>query len=116
MKIITHFNIIRFTCPFLYRSNIWRYITFTNDPILRKLSDGRTDGQTDRWTQMDESDFIACCPNNVEHPKQPVSPSLLKEIGFNYHQDVKGFFDAYDVPSYLIINNTYVCSHQQVCN
>ena len=34
----------------------------TNDPILRKL-DGQTDGQ------MDESDFIGCCPTNVERPK-----------------------------------------------
>ena len=30
----------------------------TNDPILRKLSDGRTD----------ESDFTGCCPTNVECP------------------------------------------------
>ena len=35
----------------------------TNDPILRRLSDGRTDGQTD------ESDFIGRCPTNVERPK-----------------------------------------------
>ena len=34
----------------------------TNDLILRKLSDGRTDGQTD------ESDFIGRCPTNVELP------------------------------------------------
>ena len=34
----------------------------TNDPILRKLSDGRTDGQTD------ESDLIGRCPTNVERP------------------------------------------------
>ena len=31
----------------------------TNDPILRKLSDGRKDGQTDR--QMDKSDFVGRC-------------------------------------------------------
>ena len=56
----------------------------TNDPILRKLSDGRMDGRTDgqkdrqsdtqadRQTdrQMDESDFIGCCLTNVERPKQ----------------------------------------------
>ena len=35
----------------------------TNDPILRKLSDGRTDGQTD------ESDFTGRGPTNVERPK-----------------------------------------------
>ena len=35
----------------------------TNDPILRKLSDGRTDGQTDK------SDFIGRCPTNVERPE-----------------------------------------------
>ena len=34
----------------------------TNDLILRKLSGGRTDGQTD------ESDFIGRCPTNVERP------------------------------------------------
>ena len=34
----------------------------TNDPILRKLSDGWTDGQTD------ESDFIGRCPTNIERP------------------------------------------------
>ena len=34
-----------------------------NDPILSKLSDGRTDGQTD------DSDFIGRCTTNVEHRK-----------------------------------------------
>ena len=33
----------------------------TYDPILRKLSDG--------LTETDKSDFIGCCPNNVERPK-----------------------------------------------
>ena len=32
------------------------------DPILRKLNDGRTDGQTD------ESEFTGRCPTNVERP------------------------------------------------
>ena len=36
----------------------------TNDPILRKLNDGRTDGRTDG--QTDESDFIVPCPTNVK--------------------------------------------------
>ena len=35
----------------------------TNDPILRKVSDGQTDGQTD------ESDFIGRCTTKVERPK-----------------------------------------------
>ena len=35
----------------------------TNGPILRKLSDGQMDGQTD------ESDFIGRCPTNVERSK-----------------------------------------------
>ena len=35
----------------------------TNDPILWKFSDRRTDGQ------RDESDFIGRCPNNVERRK-----------------------------------------------
>ena len=38
----------------------------TKDPILRKLSDGRTDGQRD--VQTEESDFIGCCPTNIERP------------------------------------------------
>ena len=37
----------------------------TNDPILRKLSDGQTDGRTEG--QTDESNFIGCCPTNVKH-------------------------------------------------
>ena len=32
----------------------------TNDPILRKFSDGQTDGHTDK------SDFIGRCPTNIE--------------------------------------------------
>ena len=36
----------------------------TNDPILKKLSDERTKRRTDG--QTDESDFIGCCPTNVE--------------------------------------------------
>ena len=40
----------------------------TNDPILRKLSDGRTEGGVqDR--QMDKSNFIKRCPTNVQCPK-----------------------------------------------
>ena len=38
----------------------------TNDPFLRKFSDGRTDGQTPRKT--DESDFMERCPTNVKRP------------------------------------------------
>ena len=42
----------------------------TNDPILRKFSDGRTDGRTDaqRDKQTVESDFIGRCPTDVERP------------------------------------------------
>ena len=39
----------------------------TKDPILRKLSHGQTDRQTDG--QTDESDFTGRCPTNVERPK-----------------------------------------------
>ena len=35
-------------------------------PVLRKFSNGRADGQTDR--QTDESDLIGRCPTNVERP------------------------------------------------
>ena len=44
-----------------------QYQKKTNDPILRKFSEGWTNGWKDR--QTDESDFIGCCPTNVEHPK-----------------------------------------------
>ena len=33
-------------------------------------TDRRTDRQTDRWAE--ESDFIECCPTNIEHPKDSV--------------------------------------------
>ena len=39
----------------------------TNDPILRKFSDGRIDGRTDG--QTGESGFTGRCPTNVERPK-----------------------------------------------
>ena len=35
----------------------------TNDQILRKIGDGRADGQTD------QRDFLRCSPTNIEHPK-----------------------------------------------
>ena len=40
-------------------------MSYINDPILRKLSDGRTDGQTDGTIKV--SDFIGRCPTYVEH-------------------------------------------------
>ena len=39
----------------------------TNDTILRKPSERRTGGQTDRHTG--KSDFTGRCPTNVERPK-----------------------------------------------
>ena len=41
----------------------------TNDPILRKRSDGRTDEQTDGQTdRRTKSDFIGLCLTNIERP------------------------------------------------
>ena len=40
----------------------------TNEPILRKLSDGRTEGGIED-RQMDKSDFIRCCPTYDQCPK-----------------------------------------------
>ena len=37
-----------------------------NDPVMKKVSDRRTDGRTDR--QTDESDLIGRCPTNFECP------------------------------------------------
>ena len=45
----------------------------TDDPILRKLGDERTDGQTD------ESDFIGCCLTNVERPKKKIKSHEIFE-------------------------------------
>ena len=42
-----------------------------NDPILRKLSDRRTDAQTDK------SDFIGRCPTNVECPVKKTYQKIL---------------------------------------
>ena len=39
----------------------------TNDPVLRKFSEERTDRQSER--QKDESDFIGRCSTNAERPK-----------------------------------------------
>ena len=42
-----------------------------DDPILRKYSDRRMDGQTDGQTdgQMEKRDFIGRYPTNIERPK-----------------------------------------------
>ena len=50
----------------------------TNDPILRKLSDGQTDRQTDGRT--DESDFIGRCLTNVEHLKKELCKNSFESI------------------------------------
>ena len=45
-------------------------------PILRKFSDGWTDGQTDH------SNFTGCCPADVEHPikRKPIITSCCRNI------------------------------------
>ena len=43
-----------------------QYQRKTNDPIMKKVSDRRTDGRTDR--QTDESYLIGRCPTNFERP------------------------------------------------
>ena len=58
-----------------YYSQLW-YSTIlekTNDPILGKLSDGRTDRGTDH-----ESDFIGRCPTKVERPIKQVLDNQQK--------------------------------------
>ena len=40
----------------------------TNDPILRKFSDGRTDGDRQTEKQTEESDYIRGCSTNFERP------------------------------------------------
>ena len=63
----------------------------TNDPILRKLSDGGMDGQTDR--QTDESDFIGCCQTDVERPNTKIQASrLINEFPLERDLKVTAFF------------------------
>ena len=45
----------------------------TNDPILRKLSDGQTD----------ESDFIGRCPTNVERPIREINLLINMQINIS---------------------------------
>ena len=54
---------LRHLLDVMVRYHHLQYQKKTNDPILRKLSHGRTDGQTDK------SDFIGRCPtmSNVQH-------------------------------------------------
>ena len=49
---------------------ISQYQKKTNNPILRKLSVERMDGETERETegQTDKSDIIGHCLTNVEYP------------------------------------------------
>ena len=52
-----------------------------NDPILRKLSDWRTHGQTDG-----RIDFIGRCPTNIERPIKlytPWNPNMLAKYLLN---------------------------------
>ena len=52
----------------------------TNDPILRKLIDRWRDGQTDN------SDFIGCCPTNVECPIVKKRVSEIHQSQIQYYQ------------------------------
>ena len=54
----------------------------TNDVILRKFSDGRTDGQA--WRETDKSNFIGRCPTNVERLKI----NIKINIRFNKYSDI----------------------------
>ena len=81
----------------------------TNDPILRKLSDGQTDRQTDR--QIDKSDFISCCPINVECPTK-----FTKRTTFMITYDTFGihsfhlYFQNPRLPCYFFQLNFLLCS------
>ena len=48
----------------------------TGDPILRKLSSGQTDRQTDR--QKDQGDFIGRCQTNVKHSTEKSNVKNLR--------------------------------------
>ena len=66
----------------------------TNDPILRKLSDGRADGQTDVTTE--ESDFIGRCPTYVEHPATLCNNCFVLHKTLNkFAKTKKGNFKKY---------------------
>ena len=63
----------------------------TNDQILRKFSDRWTDIQTDK------SDFIGCCPTNVEHPKKTPRKSLT--LGFDADEIITSTSIRFDLSS-----------------
>ena len=54
-----------------------QYQKKTNDPILRKLSNGWTDRPTDR--QTDQSNFIGHCSTNIQHPKTEKFYALISD-------------------------------------
>ena len=55
----------------------------TNDPILRKFSDGRTD------KRMDAIDFIGRCPTNIERPKVKQKQKLINSLARRSKQKYK---------------------------
>ena len=69
-----------------------QYYKKTNDPILRKLSDRETEGQTD------QSDFIGCCRTNVEHPKMFLLLQLNAFLKQNLSSDCQSFMISFKVP------------------
>ena len=80
----------------------------TNDPILRKLSGGRTDGQT----ETDESDFMRHCPTHVvhsiNHPHCIQSkfncPEIKKTLSSNslvFFYVLNNYFYSQVAPSYV---------------
>ena len=49
-------------------------------------TDGRTEGRTDGRTdgQTDDSDFIECCPTNVERPLYKKYARCFNQSNFRY--------------------------------
>ena len=70
-------NLVRSVTRYNDQLSSWTIPEKTNDPILRKLSDGLADRRTDR--QTDESDSIGRCPTKVERPIKTYLKQVLNE-------------------------------------
>ena len=81
---------------------IGKWIVLANDRTLVKENGGSLNLDIS-WCQ---SIFrkIGFTKRRATTAKQPVSPGLLKEMGFFFHRAVKEFVDGYDIPDDLPIN------------
>ena len=80
-----------------------KYQKITNNPTLRKLSDGRTDEQADGKT--DKSDFTGRCPTNFERPITKKLNCYLKQGSLKDKETELSFCDVF---SFSILNEFFL--------